>query len=458
MTLKKILAIIKKDLLILVRDWPGLAILFIMPAVLLVIITFIQENSIPMKTSGTKLAVADLDSSGFGAAMTKDLKESGFFTITEVADARAAESDLLAGKYQVAVIIPDSTTEKLFRLADLQQASPEGSGTVYPAITFICNPTLQPGFRDAITAPAGLLAELSALRIIMDRMTGTMASSLAKQNDQFLKKITEGDFFRNVPDFPFRKEVERSFRNELQKGARDEANKIMISGKISGVNRVLNIDEHVAGSGNLKSGAEPLQNNVPAFTLFAMFFIVIPLAGSLINEKTSGTFRRLMTFPVSCFDIMLSKVVVYLFICVLQFVFLLLIGIYLMPLIGELSPINLDISIPVLAAAVLASSLAAIGFGLMVGTFASNHGQAATFGSVMVVVLAMIGGIFVPSFMLPDFLQKLSMVSPLRWGTDAIRSIFTGTDGFAGILPQLFLLSAFFTVSVLISVKTFNGR
>ncbi len=139
-----------------------------------------------------------------------------------------------------------------------------------------------------------------------------------------------------------------------------------------------------------------------------MFFIVIPLAGSIINDKNHGTYNRLRTLPVTYLEIISSKIAVFLIVCILQFIFLMFVGIYIMPRLGEISAINLDVNFPALFIALIASSLAAIGFGIIVGTFASTHSQAATFGSVMVVILALIGGIFVPANLLPETLQKIS--------------------------------------------------
>jgi ABC-2 type transport system permease protein len=134
------------------------------------------------------------------------------------------------------------------------------------------------------------------------------------------------------------------------------------------------------------------------------------------------------------------------------------IGIYIMPILGESSSLDLQIRYPALLLALIASSFAAIGFGILVGIFASTHSQAATFGSVMVVILAMLGGIFVPAYMLPDILRKISMVSPLRWGTDAFLGVFARYEGIDRIWSELCLLFGFFGVSLFLSFKIFKRK
>ena len=42
-----------------------------------------------------------------------------------------------------------------------------------------------------------------------------------------------------------------------------------------------------------------VQQSVPAWLIFGMFFVVIPIAGVLIQERNDGTLTRLATFGVS---------------------------------------------------------------------------------------------------------------------------------------------------------------
>jgi ABC-2 type transport system permease protein len=221
---------------------------------------------------------------------------------------------------------------------------------------------------------------------------------------------------------------------------------------------VISINEVVAKAESSKFIPNPLQNNVPAFTLFAMFFIVIPLAGSILNEKNLGVYARLRILPVSYFEFISAKVLVFLSVCILQFILLMFIGIYIMPMLGDSPSLDMRVSYPALLLVLIASGLAATGFGIIVGTFSGTHGQAATFGSVMVVILAILGGIFVPVHMLPDTVKSISMISPLRWGTDAFLGVFARNEGIGRILPEIFLLIGFFCISLVLSVRMFYSR
>ena len=59
----------------------------------------------------------------------------------------------------------------------------------------------------------------------------------------------------------------------------------------------------------------------------------------------------------------------------------------------------------------LATTLAATGYSVLVGTVARTHDQAAVFGMVSVIILAAIGGIWVPVFMMTNMMQAASIIS-----------------------------------------------
>ena len=91
-----------------------------------------------------------------------------------------------------------------------------------------------------------------------------------------------------------------------------------------------------------KKFPDPLQQTVPGFAIFAMFFIAIPMSVGFLREKRDGTLQRLFTYPVGTNLIILGKFVPYYFINIVQFVLMLLIGVYIMPAVMDLSLIHIS--------------------------------------------------------------------------------------------------------------------
>ena len=108
--MKKFLAIVKKESLVLIRDWPGLLTLFVMPAILLILITLMQESVILKEESGIKIIIVNNDSSILGDTIINDIKKARSFNITRFSSVKDAEKAVVSGSYQLAVIIPDSVS------------------------------------------------------------------------------------------------------------------------------------------------------------------------------------------------------------------------------------------------------------------------------------------------------------------------------------------------------------
>src|SRR5690606_39895070 len=114
--------------------------------------------------------------------------------------------------------------------------------------------------------------------------------------------------------------------------------------------------------------------NVPAWILFGIFFIVVPLGINIVKEKNLGTNIRIRTSPVSYATIISGKIITYLVICLIQFVVMLLIARFLFPSLG-LIPFKPRSELFPLIIVVIFSSLAAFGLGMLIGTVMTAQEQ-----------------------------------------------------------------------------------
>ena len=178
----------------------------------------------------------------------------------------------------------------------------------------------------------------------------------------------------------------------------------------------------------------------------------------MVAEKNEGSYTRLNTLPVYYRTILSSKVIIYLLVCLIQFMFMLITGMWLLPAFFGLPHLQLGNHYLAIAVATISAALAAIGFGLIVGTVSTTHGQAALFGSLMVVILGVISGTFLPVYLMPKPLLYLSMLSPMRWGIDNYLVIFIREGTLLSILPKILLLLLFFIFAMIFSIVIFAGK
>lgn len=205
------------------------------------------------------------------------------------------------------------------------------------------------------------------------------------------------------------------------------------------------------------AGARPtaVQQNVPAWLIFSMFFVVIPISTTLITEKQQGTLARLRTMPASMPVFMSAKVLPYLVINQVQLIIMLLVGLYLVPLLGG-DRLDITGSPAGLAVMSLATGIAATGYGLLVAVVVRTTEQATAIGGVGNILLGALGGIMVPKFVMPDYLQAATHLSPMAWGLEGFLDILLRGGDLRSIVPEaltLFILGVLLLSAALILVQ-----
>ncbi|RXK05731.1 ABC transporter permease [Halarcobacter bivalviorum] len=200
-----------------------------------------------------------------------------------------------------------------------------------------------------------------------------------------------------------------------------------------------------------------VQQSVPAWLVFSMFFILIPISNTFINEKNFGTIDRIRSINVSLFPILLGKIVPYYFINQIQVVFMILVGIYLVPLLGGDSlEIKGNIALIFLVSSTL--SFASISFALLIANISRTTEEATTIGGVSNIILAAIGGIMVPKFVMPKFMQDFSDYSPMSWGLESFLEVFVRGGSFNDISTYLYNMIVFAIICLLLAYTLLKKR
>ena len=201
-----------------------------------------------------------------------------------------------------------------------------------------------------------------------------------------------------------------------------------------------------------------VQQNVPAWLVFGMFFVVASLSSLFVQERSSGALGRLQSLGVSRTMLLASKALPYLGVNALQAVLMLAAGIWLMPLIGGDALSLAGIHWGALLLSLAAVSLAAVSLSLALACLVRSHAQAATIGPMVNVLMAAAGGIMVPKFVMPGFMQRLVEISPMNWGLEALLTVLLRGGGVADALPQIGRLAGFAALMFLLAVFLFRRR
>jgi ABC-2 type transport system permease protein len=203
-----------------------------------------------------------------------------------------------------------------------------------------------------------------------------------------------------------------------------------------------------------KSGSAKLpnatQHNIPAWTVFAMFFIIVSLGGSVVREKLSGSFVRMKTLPTNYLIALTAKQIAYIIVTLVQVAVIFSMGVYLFPLLG-FPTLNMPEDLLGLTIVSLICGWCAVSYAVAVGIFAKTQEQANGFGAVSVVILAALGGILVPVFVMPDALQIIMKFSPLYWCLKSYYGLFLEEGNLHDILFSIMpLLVITFAIQIII--------
>lgn len=395
--------------------------LFIMPMALVLLMTLLQDTTIRLLDERrTPILVINYDDDTFGQGVLKGLKQASFFDVhTDFNGNELSEDDLRSlvreGKYRVGIVIHKGASDAL-RIkikTEIQQQFPADEEALFeieptdlselPRVDVLFDPVIKNDFKNAMT---------SALREFSYAVEAKMIFEIYAELIQEIVdiKLNPNQGFQNIIDFREEYATERESR--------------MVPNSV--------------------------QHNVPAWTIFAMFFIVIPLAGNIIKERESGLAMRLRTMPGSNLPIILGKAFVYFIVGILQAILMLMIGLFVLPLFGT-PALVIDSGFLPLFLITIAVSMAASGYGILIGTIATTQEQSSIFGSISVVILAALGGIWVPTFVMSDMMLKVSKLSPLNWGLNGYYEVFLRNAGVNDVLGYILLLSLFFISCIVLA-------
>ena len=392
--------------------------MFLMPMMLVFVVTVIQDNTFKIVTdSKISLILVNNDQGDIGETIEKSLEESKFFSISKSIEDRPATAELAkkvvaSGNYKLGIVLPEGLSAGIH-----QQVSNRIS---------------------SMLADFGLAEKVSTTLDVLEILI-------------YFDPVTRKTFKNSIRDSIEKiiSQVESRVMFEILYSELYKINPEAIQKKFEKTDNLVIYKEIIASHSEREIIPNSVQHNVPARTMFAMFFIVISLAGNIVNEKKQGSVIRLRTIPGTSSVVLGGKLIIYTMVCLIQFGLMLVVGLLFLPMIGLPTLVLGNNYLPMLAVA-LFSALAATGYGVAVGTIASSQEQATTFGAVSLIILAALGGIWVPVFAMPSVMQFISKFSPLNWGLTAFYDIFLRNSGFSTIFPQIIKMFSFFifTMSV----------
>ncbi len=380
-------ALIKKELLSLSRDVHGMAALFLMPMVFIVVMSMALKDVYSPSTKMLSYAVVNQDAGKVaGVLVDRWTKEAG--AAQPLPDHWREE--LVAGRMQYVLVIEPGFSEQASDMNSKGEAKAR----------LLAEPGMgQAMFEMQRTRLLAMVSQLRAEVLLAQLDLGINVAAMVKQTPVAAERVSVG-------------------------GARPTA----------------------------------VQQNVPAWLVFGMFFVVASIAGLFVEERACGALSRLRSLGAQPWQLIVSKIVPYVLVNGIQAVLMLAVGVWLMPVIGGDGMSLAGVNWAALIVMLLAISLAAVSLALTVACLVSTHAQAATLGPILNILMAALGGIMVPAFVMPPVMQKIAAFSPMNWGLEGLLGVLLRGGNLASILPEAGRLAVFALLMLMVGFALFRRR
>ncbi|WP_455209764.1 ABC transporter permease [Kaarinaea lacus] len=385
--MNKFIALLKKEALVLSKDIHGLLVLFVMPAVFILIMSLAMQDAFDEHQSVViEYAIVNHSEDTLAQELVQLLREDTAFEAVVVSQPQLQLNQLVAQeRYKFAVIIPEDFSQRL--------TGTTNTDTEENLLQVLIAPTVKSYLKQLFTA--GLRSNIIQLRIAQ-RFTGGASTP---ESQAMLNDLSQVNLdLRYVYDDSTRKQSIRT--------------------------------------------PSSVQQSVPAWLIFAMFFVIIPISTAFIVEKQQGTFVRLRLLNISAWNLMLAKLAPYYVVNQIQMALMIAVGMFVVPLLGG-DQLNWPSSLVGLLLISSAASVAAISFALLIATIAKTTVQATTLGGVFNIIFGALGGIMVPKFVMPQTMQDITIISPMSWGLEGFLDVFLRSQTWIAVIPESLALLGF---------------
>lgn len=409
-----IAASLLKEIKLLSRDLHGLAVLFVMPIAFMLIMSLaLSRDEDPQ--SGSRIALVgkagDSVNTAFAAALQKERMAVSLMPSEKL---KEAQQGLHEKRYQLVLHNPNQAGGKLAESLPLAVYVP---------------PDADPAWLAAVKGVLRQHYTEARLNAYFDGSSG-----IDIDNRQLPERVRSG----------------------IQKKV-DEKNAEQFDAVSAFLKQDMLQEHYLSAAGAAVAKPNAVQHSVPAWLIFGMFFIMIPLSNVMALERQTNTITRLRLARAGAAGLVAAKLLPYFLINQLQFAGMLLLGRYLLPEIG-VPALLLNGGWPLYALLSAAVSAAALGYALLVSVAAKSTEHAVVLGGGGVILMAAVGGIMVPAHVMPEAMQQATWFSPMSWGLKAFQELLLNRSGLNGIVLYLQLLAGFAAVTLLLAVWLYRRQ
>jgi ABC-2 type transport system permease protein len=428
MPITPLVAMVRKDLQLFFSDRRAVIMSFAVPIAIASFFGAIFSGASNRNTESAKIPVVivDQDNSVISSGIMASAKADKTFALT-TATAEVARDQVRRGKTTVGVIIPkgfgDAAGKAFF------------SGADKPQLELLYDPS----HSMELAMVRGILTEHVMQAVSREMFTG---SSGKKVVDDTLKDLDK----TGMP--PDQQKNLRDMLTSVQTFYTQQGSNTAAAGRVPGVTMPYGVrEEAVTARANVAYNG--YAHSFAGMGIQFLLFAAASLGIEVLLERQRGLWRRLRSAPVSKLTLLagktLSMTIVSLMTLLVSFGFAMVVF-----------RVRIDGSVIGFFCVALACSLMAATFGLLIAALGQTPQAARGVSTFAVLLMVMLGGAWVPTFIFPAWLQQITVVVPARWAVDGLDAMTWRGVGLSGAVGPTVALLGFAALFGFIAVRRFR--
>ncbi len=429
--MQAILALIRKDLLLFLQDKRALFLTLVMPVALAGFFGSLTGGSGNKEAAKIEVALIAEDSSVISEKIVAGLKQESSLKIKEVTLVEA-QDQVRKGKLAVAVHIP------------------QGFGLAAGGALFGANAKAQlPIFYDPSQAASlamvkGILTQQVMQSVSAEMFSGQTGSSMITKDLEYLQQVpTQDQHAKDLQVFlsSLKRYQEQTAQTPVAGGAQKQAAALAVPFESK--------EQALTAKSSIESQYNGYSHSFAGMIVQFILFMAIDVGIGVLLVRKMGIWNRMLAAPVNVNTILTARalscaLISFILICI---IFALAMLVFKVQILG---------SVFGFLGVALSFSLMTASFGLLIAAFGKTPEAARGIAVFVTLVMVMLGGAWLPSFLFPAWLQDITVFIPTRWAVDGFDAMTWRGLGFDAALPAIGALCTFSVFFFGIAVQRFK--
>ncbi len=441
-----LIALIRKDLILFLADRRALLLNLVMPILLGAFFGFVTGGREAKDAAKIEIAVISQDDHVISQKIVKGLKEEATLSVKEL-PLEEAKALVLKGKLNMAVLIPEKFGDRAGGALFNAKEKPELDIFYDPSQTAV------------LAMVKGMLTQQVMQSVSAEMFGGKTGTKYIDQSLQELEKMDDAnknkgelhDFLGSLKKFQLsQQKTEVAGTGASGDGAASASAANPKGATTTGLSMpFVTKDQAMTAGDPVTNKYNGYAHSFAGMSVQFILFMAIDAGIGILLARRLGLWNRLLAAPVGLNTVLIARALsCALIACGLMcFIFLVAVFVFNVHIAG---------SLPGFIGVVISFSLMTASFGLLIAAFGKTPEAARGISVFATLIMVMLSGAWMPSFMFPQWLQSLTLIVPTRWAVDGLDAMTWRGLGLDAALPAVGVQLAFATVFGVIALWRFR--